>query len=232
MDIFLQTAFRPLCGAAISNFYTLTDWPRLPSLSTNGDGGPPKNFNRENLKFGLKLSVWSSITSGLVGISSPKLSRRRGEVWPINERGMGTNIDTADVHVHCKLTQFHMPRGSRARFSGSFGSWRCCERNFKYLNWLSTRICGAGWPHVWLCHALLLDSTVRMGVHLIQLTTWQWSNAVTPPTRCSWRHIRRRVKLLFGGAWVTGSGGLPSPSGVQGRSPGGGLGANTPEAEI
>jgi len=32
------------------------------------DEGLPKNFNRENLKFGLKFSV--SITSGLVGVSS------------------------------------------------------------------------------------------------------------------------------------------------------------------
>jgi len=29
----------------------------------------PENFNRENLKFGLKFSVLASITSGLVGIS-------------------------------------------------------------------------------------------------------------------------------------------------------------------
>jgi len=32
--------------------------------------GPPKNFNCENLKFGLKFSVCTSITSGLMGISS------------------------------------------------------------------------------------------------------------------------------------------------------------------
>jgi len=35
-----------------------------------GNGGPPKNFNRENLKFGLKFSVLASITSGLLGVSS------------------------------------------------------------------------------------------------------------------------------------------------------------------
>jgi len=32
-------------------------------------GVPPKNFNRENLKFGLKFSVLATITSGLVGVS-------------------------------------------------------------------------------------------------------------------------------------------------------------------
>ena len=35
-----------------------------------GDEGPPKNFYRENLKFGLKFNVLGSITSGLVGVSS------------------------------------------------------------------------------------------------------------------------------------------------------------------
>jgi len=34
------------------------------------DGVPPKNFNRENLKFGLKFRILRSITSGLVGVSS------------------------------------------------------------------------------------------------------------------------------------------------------------------
>jgi len=40
-------------------------------LAHTGTGrGPPKNCNRENLKFGLKFSVLSSITSGLLGVSS------------------------------------------------------------------------------------------------------------------------------------------------------------------
>jgi len=33
-------------------------------------GVPPKNFNSENLKFGLKFSVYTSITSKLMGIPS------------------------------------------------------------------------------------------------------------------------------------------------------------------
>ena len=36
----------------------------------NWDGGPQKNFKRENLKFGLNFSVCTSMTSGLMGISS------------------------------------------------------------------------------------------------------------------------------------------------------------------
>ena len=50
-------------------FIRARDWPRLPSAHPK-DGGPPKNFKRENLKFGLKFSVCTSITSGLMGISS------------------------------------------------------------------------------------------------------------------------------------------------------------------
>jgi len=36
---------------------------------------PPKKFNRENIKFGLKLSVLATITSGLVGVSSQNIFR-------------------------------------------------------------------------------------------------------------------------------------------------------------
>jgi len=85
----LSTLIANISGTQI--FTLVTDWPMLPSPSPNGDGGPPKISNREYLKFGLKLSVWVSITSRLVGISSPKLSRRRGELWSTNERGMGTH---------------------------------------------------------------------------------------------------------------------------------------------
>jgi len=35
-----------------------------------GTGVPEKKFNRENLKFGLKFSLYISITSGLMGISA------------------------------------------------------------------------------------------------------------------------------------------------------------------
>jgi len=51
-----------------------------------------------------------------VGISSPKFSGRRGELWSTNEKRMGTDIDTPEVLIHCKLTQVHTPRGSRIQF--------------------------------------------------------------------------------------------------------------------
>jgi len=112
---------------------------------------------RQHLKFGLKFIRWASIISGLVGISSTKFSRRRGELWSTNEKCIGANIDTPELLVHCKMTQFHLPSGSRVRFSGLFGRWRCCERNFEYLYWQSTRTCGTGRPHVGLCRALLVS---------------------------------------------------------------------------
>ena len=37
--------------------HTLEIDPRLPSAHPDWDGGPPKNFNRENVKFRLKFSV-------------------------------------------------------------------------------------------------------------------------------------------------------------------------------
>jgi len=42
----------------------------LSNAHLSWDGGPPKNFKRENLKIGLKFSVCTSMTSGLMGISS------------------------------------------------------------------------------------------------------------------------------------------------------------------
>jgi len=42
----------------------------LLAHTPKGDKGPPKNFNSENLKLGLKFSVLGSITSGLVIVSS------------------------------------------------------------------------------------------------------------------------------------------------------------------
>jgi len=62
-------------------FIRARDWPRLPSAHPTWDRGPPKNFNRENLKFGLKFSVCTSITSGLMGISS-QLFIQTACCWP------------------------------------------------------------------------------------------------------------------------------------------------------
>ena len=60
-------------------FTWLTDWRRLASANHNCEGAPPKKFNRENLKFGLKFSVWAPITSRLVGVPSQNFFQ--GTCW-------------------------------------------------------------------------------------------------------------------------------------------------------
>jgi len=63
-------------GVLPPQFFTRArDWPKTPSAHTNWDGGPQKNFNSENLKFGLKFSVLATITSGLVGVSPQNIFR-------------------------------------------------------------------------------------------------------------------------------------------------------------
>jgi len=69
-DILRETSFRPLGVLSPHIFTRVADWPTLASAHHKWDGGTSKKFNRENLKFGLKFSVWAPITSGLVAVSS------------------------------------------------------------------------------------------------------------------------------------------------------------------
>ena len=62
------SALRGCC--ALKFLYALNIELGYLAHTPTGTGVPQKNFNRENLKFGLKLSVCTSITSGLMGISS------------------------------------------------------------------------------------------------------------------------------------------------------------------
>jgi len=71
MDFLLETTFRPLEGAAPWNFFHgLKTDQALLSHTPGWDGVLQKNFDRENVKFGLKFSVLRSITSGLVAVPS------------------------------------------------------------------------------------------------------------------------------------------------------------------
>jgi len=148
VDIFLETTFRPLGGSAPTDFLHALEIDIGYLAHPHRERGFPKK------NFGLKVCVWDPITSGLVGISSPNFSMRRDELWSTNKKVIA-HIDTP-VLVHCKLTQVHTPRGSWIPFSESFVSCHCCERNFDFLNWLSTRTCGAGQPHVGLCPIFLV----------------------------------------------------------------------------
>ena len=78
---FRETIFRPFKGAAPSNIYTRYRLTQAYQCTpSRGTGVPLKNFNRENLKFGLKFSVLPSITSGLLVVSSQNFfSNRNGD---------------------------------------------------------------------------------------------------------------------------------------------------------
>jgi len=70
MDFFsgdLISALRGCC--ALKFLHGLKTDQALLAHTPRWDGVPPKNFDRENLKFGLKFSVLKSITSGLVAVS-------------------------------------------------------------------------------------------------------------------------------------------------------------------
>jgi len=78
MYFFRETTFRPLGGAAPLKFlHALEIDQGVLAHTPKGDDGPPKNFNHENLKLGLKFNVLGSITSGLVGVSSWNFFSRR-----------------------------------------------------------------------------------------------------------------------------------------------------------
>ena len=70
--LFRETIFRPLRGCCPLKFLHT-----LASVHPNADRGSPKNFNRENLKYGLKFNVWARITSVLIRESSRNFSRPR-----------------------------------------------------------------------------------------------------------------------------------------------------------
>ena len=116
MHIFHHTICRTLKGAACSIFYTrYRDWPRLPSEPPNWDGASKKT-NRENLKFGLKFNVWASITSMLVGISSPNFYWRRDELWSTNKEVIAPTL----TYPKCSCTVSWRKSIRHVVFSGSF----------------------------------------------------------------------------------------------------------------
>jgi len=73
VDFSGETTFWPLGGAAPQIFIHVRDWPSPDSAHPNWDGGLPKSFDRENLKFGLKFSVLATIISWIVGVSSQNI---------------------------------------------------------------------------------------------------------------------------------------------------------------
>ena len=81
----------------------------LPS----GTGVPQKNFNDENLKFGLKFRVCAPITSGPVGVSSRNFFQAGVIMWLQLLEGPPLNIGRAkNVQILARfLTTFDFDRG-------------------------------------------------------------------------------------------------------------------------
>ena len=71
MRIFRETVFSQLRGGwALKFLHALEIDQGYLAHTQIGTGVLPQKFNRENLKFGLKFSVYTSIISELTGISS------------------------------------------------------------------------------------------------------------------------------------------------------------------
>ena len=72
IDFFSEDYISALRGCCVVKFLQTLEIDQGYLAHTPSETGvpPKKKFNRENLKFGLKFSVCTSITSGLMGISS------------------------------------------------------------------------------------------------------------------------------------------------------------------
>jgi len=139
MDFFWRLHCSPYGVLRPEIFTRAKDWPTLASAHAQVGWGPPKNFVRENLKFGLKLIVLRSITSGLVGVTSrdffqltlreegviiwvqflqlaprnlwrPKMSKIRRDFWQLST--FIANISGTDQHIEHLKSFWH--------FSGNY----------------------------------------------------------------------------------------------------------------
>jgi len=67
---FLGDYISALRGCCPLKFLHALEIDQILLAHTPTETGVPQKINRENLKFGLKFTVWVPITSGLVGVSS------------------------------------------------------------------------------------------------------------------------------------------------------------------
>ena len=149
------------------------------------------NISRRDWRVENRKNSWSTTTP-------PMLGEKSGWTWVNKQKSYRRTCWPFLSAVLCNLMQFHSPRGSRVQFSGTFAMWSCCERNFNYLNCLSSRTCGAG--RCWLVCCMLICSLSLLGPdiskavgmeyemaygesngHVIDEATWPWKiKGVTP----------------------------------------------------
>ena len=116
--------------------------------------GVPQFFNHENFKIWLKCSVWALITSRLVGIYSPNFSRPRDELWSTYWPTRSTSY-TAIWH---KSIRHVFLLGLIRQLPLLREEFRLSK--FTVHSDLRRRAASRlALPNVWLCHALLVNSS-------------------------------------------------------------------------
>jgi len=88
--------------------------------------------------------------------------KKFGELWSTNKKVVGRILTQpkCSYTVSWRKSIRHAVLGLGYSFrshSPAAIAIACGERNFDYLNWLSTRTCGAGRPHAGLCPILLVN---------------------------------------------------------------------------
>jgi len=163
--LFGRLYFGPYWGMCSHILYALETVQDLLTHTRTETVSPP------NLKFGLKFSVCATITSGIVGILSLNFSRPRDELWSTNEKVIARIL----IYPNCSYTVSWRKSIRHVALFGVIRHLPLLQRNFDYLNRLSTWTCGAGRPHVWLCHALLVVMSfakLKMMATMTKITRW------------------------------------------------------------
>jgi len=85
-----------------------------------------------------------------ISFALPRWAKKIGELWSTNKIVLGLILTNPKCAFTVSWRNFvrHVVLGYGFR---SHSPWRCCERNFSYPNRPSSRTCGVGRPHVWLC---------------------------------------------------------------------------------
>jgi len=111
-----ETTFRSLGVLPPQIFTRVTDWPRLFSAYPNGDGVPPKKL-LQKFKFWPTIQRVSPYNFGASGNIFTNLFQVTWWTLVHIQKSYSVHIDLPKLHVHCKLTQVHMPHGSNLGYS-------------------------------------------------------------------------------------------------------------------
>ena len=162
MDFFRETTFWPLAAWVLppQNFTHTTNWPRLASAHPKWAGRPLMDPNGH--PNGLFSGDYISVLRGCCALKFLHTLESDQGLLAHTRRGTGVPLQKKhreNLKLALKFSvlesiaygimevfslNFFMRPAITAR--GISSSW----------NWFCTRTCGAGRPHVWLCHARLV----------------------------------------------------------------------------